>query len=143
MCHTKRWTWGLALAVGLGLSTLAKADDDDVKPAKTGNWFSRMFTRDSAPKKKDAAAKDDVARPMSPSPVVIRKKAEGELLRRQEVCEKLRQIALETSDKELARKADDLEQRAWDIYVQRTGGPMSNSATEGPTPTSRLTARRD
>ncbi len=142
MCHTKKWTWVLALGLALGLTTLVKADDEDVKPPKTGNWFTRLFTHDSAPKKKDAV-KDEVARPMPPSPIVMRKKAEGELLRRQEVCEKLRQIALETSDKELARKADDLEQRAWDIYVQRTGSPMSNLAPDAPLSAGRLAARRD
>ena len=131
MSHGMRWAGVLALGLSLGLTTLAKADDDDAKP-KTGNWFTRLFSHDAAPKKKDPPAKDE-AKPLPPSPALLRKKAEWELLRRQEVCEKLRQVALDTNDRELARKADDLEQRAWDIYVQHTGGAGSN-----PTPPASL-----
>jgi hypothetical protein len=113
------WAWMLALAAGLGMVALARADDDNVAPAKTGNWFTRIFVRDPA-KKKDK--KDEHVEPAPLSPAQIRQKAQWEWQRRVEVCEKLRQIALETGDQELSRKADALDQRAWDLYVQRTGG---------------------
>jgi hypothetical protein len=122
MGRGSRWTWIIALSVGFGLAGLARGDDD-AKPAKTGNWFTRLFTRDSAPKKKENGAKKDDA---APSAALLRQKAYWEWQRRLEVCDKLKQIAFETGDKDLDRKADALDQRAWDVYVQRTGGPKGD-----------------
>ena len=122
------WRWAMALALGLGLASQAKADDEDAKPPKTGNWFTRLFVKD-APKKKAPDAKKE---PAAPSAAAIRQKAEAEWLRRQEVCDKLRAIALENGDKDLARKADALDQRAWDIYLERTGGANMNAAADEP-----------
>jgi hypothetical protein len=118
------WAWALALAAGLGMAALARADGDEVKPAETGNWFTRLFTRDGA-KKRGTDKKDVRAELAPPSPALARQKAQWEWQRRIEVCEKLRQIAFETGDQELSRKADALDQRAWDVYVQRTGGSPS------------------
>jgi len=42
------------------------------------------------------------------------------LLRRQKVCYQLMQIALETNDAELLRKAEQLDERARNIYSERT-----------------------
>jgi hypothetical protein len=127
MRRSMRWQWALALGLGLGLATLAQADEDDVKPpAPSGNWFTHLFSKDTA-KKKDADAKKGEA-PAKPSVALIRQKAQAEWLRRQEVCDKLRAIALESGDKELARKADALDQRAWDLYLQRTGGANLNGS---------------
>ena len=121
-----RWTWGVALSLGLGLAAIAQADEDDVKPpAKTGNWLTRLFAKDSAAKKKETDAKRE-DKPSAPSVALIRQKAQSEWLRRQEVCDKLRQIALETGDQDLSRKADALDHRAWDLYVQQTGGAKGN-----------------
>jgi hypothetical protein len=126
-----RWRRAIALGLGLGLATLAKADEDDVKPpAPTGNWFTHLFSKDTH-KKKDADGKKSEV-PARPSAAMIRQKAQAEWLRRQEVCDKLRAIALESGDKELARKADALDQRAWDLYVQRTGGAKLNAAPPEP-----------
>src|SRR5437868_994758 len=98
-----RWTWAIALGFALGLAALAQADEDDVKPAKTGNWFTRLFVKDPAAKKKQTDAKKEEA--PAPSPSVLRQQAQWEWIRRQEVCDKLRQIGLESGDKELSRKA--------------------------------------
>jgi len=48
------WACALAVSLGLALAALAQADDSDAKnsdarngdakPAKSGNWFTRMFT---------------------------------------------------------------------------------------------------
>ena len=126
MRHRSTWTWILTLVLGLGLAALAHAQDDEAGPVKTGNWFTRLFQRDGAAKKKDTEAKKDDATPAPPSPAPLRQKAYLEWQRRIEVCEKLKQIALETGDQELSRKADALDQRAWDVYVQRTGGPKGS-----------------
>jgi len=100
---------------------LARADDDEIKPAQTGNWFTRLFAKDPAKKKNGDGGKDDKTKPAAPSPAVVRQKAYYEWQRRLEVCDKLKLIALQTGDQELSRKADALDQRIWDVYVQRTG----------------------
>jgi len=158
------WACALALSLGLALAALAQvaqADDDaknndarngDAKPAKSGNWLTRMFTGNDSAKKKDSAKKDEPAL----SPAQVRQQAYWEWQRRLEVCDKLKQIAFETGDRELDRKADDLDQRAWDIYVQRTGGKdahnhddrpagaqRSGAASNSTSSDSRQAARRD
>lgn len=125
MCGNMRRGWVLALGCGLGLAVLARADDTDEKPAKTGNWMTRLFVREPVAKKKDAKIEEPAA-PAPMSPALLKQKAHWEWLRRLEVCDKLKQIALETGDQELARKAEALDQRAWDVYVQRTGRPKGN-----------------
>ena len=65
------WAWPLALAAGLGMSALARAplaraDDDNVTPAKTGNWFTRVFVRDPV-KKKDNKDEHVESAPLSPA----------------------------------------------------------------------------
>lgn len=52
------------------------------------------------------------------------------LFRRQAVCEKLREIAMkaEPVDAALLRKAEQLDQRAWSIYQQRTNQLASGEA---------------
>lgn len=45
---------------------------------------------------------------------------QAKFLRRQQVCDRLREIAIETGDHRLATQADLLEQRAWFVYQQRT-----------------------
>jgi hypothetical protein len=42
------------------------------------------------------------------------------LLRRQKVCLKLQEIALKNNDEELMRKAEQMDERAREIYAQRT-----------------------
>ncbi len=50
----------------------------------------------------------------------VREQEMQTLLRRQKVCLQLMQIAEETNDPELQRKAEQLDERAREIYTQRT-----------------------
>jgi hypothetical protein len=43
------------------------------------------------------------------------------LWRRLKVCERLAEIAQQTNDQELARQAEELEARVWEIYHRQTG----------------------
>ena len=121
MCRGMKWTWVLALSLTLGITSMAVAADDDAPPARSGNWFTRLFVRDKGTKE-SAAKKEEAAKTEANAPALAQQKAQVELMRRQEVCDKLRQIALQIGDNDLTRKADALDQRAWDVYVQRTGG---------------------
>jgi hypothetical protein len=123
MRHSNVWAGGLALGLGLCVVGIALGQEPDAG----GNWFTRLFSRSTtAP----AAAKKDekkdekreekaVAAPVPPSPAKTQGQARADLLRRLEVCDKLRQIAADNGDTDLMQKADQLEQRASDAYAQR------------------------
>jgi hypothetical protein len=110
----RRWsTWAIAAVVALSLPLGAFGQN-----STTGRmaWLTQLFSRSKATKKTDKT-------PVKPfvSPERRRALEKRKWLRRLEVCDKLRQIAGETGNQELARKADRLDQRAWEIYAQRTG----------------------
>jgi hypothetical protein len=76
------------------------------------------------------------------------------LIRRQMVCQKLMDIALRAGDQQLLRQAEQLDQRAWQVYLQRTaqfsGGPPLFDSDEktlekhlGPTNTAVRPTRMD
>jgi len=104
-------TAALTLAFGLGVVGLASAQE-------SGNWFTRMFSPGdkAAPAKKLDAKTDLSALPM-PATNHRAIKAKADLDRRQEVCMKLIEIAIATGDADLHRKAELLDQRAYDLYV--------------------------
>jgi hypothetical protein len=123
MWQKKICLMALALAASLGM---ADDGDDDKPPPPKGNWFTRIFVKDAPPKA--ALKKMDTAPKVSPE--VLRQRAMVEWLRRTEVCDKLRAIAESTGDKDLARKAEALTQRAWDIYQKSSDTPGRLSPDE-------------
>jgi hypothetical protein len=120
---------GLSLWLGLGTPAFA---DPPWAPTPAGqgslfwppNWFA---SRSSAPKMGDAkadAAKDDKMKtaPVAEPARLIREREERAYLRRWAVCDRLSQIAESTGDDALRRKAEVLAERAFTLYLQRTGG---------------------
>ena len=109
----------LALSVSLATACVVRADD--APTPSSGNWFTRMFRRQPA-----APIADDKTQPAPTSAqppqsaAQVRIRAQMELMRRQEVCDKMREIAFQTNDEDLRRQADQLDQRAWEAYVQKT-----------------------
>jgi hypothetical protein len=147
----------MGLAVSLcaaGAGALAadgpRAEEDDVyrssKPS--ANFRKRADAKkaddakaDAAKKKGEADAKK--AKPAPPrgeevaKPDTMQQLHEERLkfLRRQQVCDRLREVAQETGDRAMEQQADLLESRAWFIYQQRAAqfqlpnlGPMSTTA---------------
>jgi hypothetical protein len=116
----------LTLAVGLVVVGLASAED-----APSANWLTNLFARPAAKAPAPDAANTDALKPLA---AYRRKQLKADLDRRQEVCLRLREIAHETNDDELMRRADQLDQRAWDTYVaakNRAQGPQRlTAATE-------------
>jgi hypothetical protein len=106
----------------LTFCTLAAAQDTDPTPPPGGNWFSRLWSTGDppAPKKTAPATKKSNA-PAAVDVAATRPTRETiNLDRRNEVILKLREIAQQTSDDALLQKADALQERAWDLYMQRT-----------------------
>jgi hypothetical protein len=67
------------------------------------------------------------------------------VLRRMEVCDRLRMIAFQTSNEELLRQADALEARARDIYNRQTAQLSLNAPAPEPSANAdekKLTARQ-
>jgi hypothetical protein len=126
-----------ALIVGLGVAA-AMADDSEgdgkSAPAKSG-WWSSWFAE--KPKTKPKAEKkppveDRPAPPSMPeSPAAQQQREMNAVLRRMEVCDRLRTIALETGNDELMRQAEALEARAQELYRQHTAQlPAAEQAVE-------------
>jgi hypothetical protein len=118
--------WTIAILV-LSAPAVARAGDndgDDTTPK--GSWFGRLFQTKSQPatKAKDPQAEKKAAAEKYATTVKAAKATQArelsDLLRRSAVCEKLWDIAMFTNDNELLRKAEQLNQRAWDMYQQRT-----------------------
>lgn len=121
--------------LSLGLPVAASADDtgqDDAPPAKASvnpAWYgSHVFgakrppaprpSEKKADKKPDkkAAAKAEEKKPAPESPARRRSKAEAAFFRRLAVCDQVMQIAAQTNDERLAKQAEEVSRRAWNLY---------------------------
>jgi hypothetical protein len=132
--------WGLtaAMAVGLGAAFAIAADDTSAKSSAWGptwqwNPLASVFgprndkkaaEEKPVPKSEPAAAKNPSS-PTKPASIVKevgveRSREEAVLLRRLQACDKLKEIAIRTNDKDLLRRAEELEERAQTTYAQRT-----------------------
>ncbi len=145
----RRWrTWGLivTLLLGLGLAARAGAEpptDDEKKtpdrPAfRSASIWDKWFGIPDAPpprpapsktdKDKDKDKDKDVAKkPAAPKKIsraeqtaADREREEKDYLRRQAVCDKLREIAQQSKDEEMERKVRQLDERIWAVYSQHT-----------------------
>jgi hypothetical protein len=128
----------------LASCTLATAQegpgrDGAADVSKSGNWFTRLWSfGDKPPDKRPPAGDKKKSEPASAvvSPPNRRDREEVILNRRNEVILKLREIALRTSDDALLHKADELQERAWDVYLQRTAGMQPTPAAPSNLPIS-------
>jgi len=134
---------GVCLALGL-LAGGARADSDvyqnakESAAAKKSKWswwpFGKKATpakKTSARKDKEAAEKDESPKPAA-RPIVQQQgttdpnfaaREQAKVLRRQQVCDRLRDLAHELNDPQLDAQAQLLEQRSWFIYEQRSSRP--------------------
>jgi len=143
--------WGgcavLLLALGLGAGSAAPppVDDDDDAPvvgpnpaARPRDGWNPFITRTFGLDKKPAAKKADAPAPRPPAQTetaaAIRRLEEAKLHRRQEVCQRLREIALETNDSGLEQIAEELDARAFKVYMDRTAHLPGGSDAESPGP---------
>jgi hypothetical protein len=109
-----RWMLVVTTALLLAPATLAE-------PVATGSWFRWWpFAKASAKKPEQTPSKTEKV-PSNPEvPAALRAREKADYLRRLAVCDRLQIIATQSGDNELARKAEQLEHRAWEVYRQRT-----------------------
>lgn len=111
----RRLVYALTTIVLAGAAQTARA----AEPAAGKSWLPSWM----AFGKKETKPAEPAAKPPSISPA----KEKAEWLRRVAVCDRLRAVAVQTNDEELARKADALDQRAWEIYRARTAQAAGGS----------------
>jgi hypothetical protein len=139
----RRW-WGLGAALLITVSVpFARATDEDGKtgsrpvlrpterPGLIDKWFdlgtpAPVKKSDAKASKKDSGDKDKAA--AAPA-TTEQARQEAALLRRIDVCDKLRQIALETNNNELDQLAQELDARARAVYAQRTARLKTTAQT--------------
>jgi len=146
----RMWVWGFGLTLIAVLSAAtgcAWADDDDddapqpASKAKFGRGpglMDRLFMVSPKPAEKKPANKDadkkpndKVRKPATEGPAAVRAREQAAFERRSQVCLRLMDLANQQNDMELYRRAEELEQRAWAVYIQRTSHlPISNLAVE-------------
>ena len=129
----KRRVWGVAATLALALAAPAARAD--------GGIWARLF----GPTKPEAVRSgptDQDARQeaITASVRVERQKAHAEraredYLRRLQVVDRLVEIALQTNDPVLEKKARDLEERATAVYTKKSGN--RDTAPAGPEPEQR------
>jgi hypothetical protein len=106
----RRLVYALTTVLVSGLANAACAADppDAARSSWLPSWpFGKKETKPPMPAQK-------------PVPSASPSKEKADWLRRVAVCDRLRAIAAQTNDNELARKADLLDQRVWEVYRQRT-----------------------
>jgi hypothetical protein len=144
----RRW-WGLGTALLLAWGApFARATDEngetgrrpDVRPIDRPGLIDKLFDLTAPDKKPDAKAqKRDAAKagekiagdkrnPAASPTMSDLTRQDAALFRRLEVCDKLREIALETNNKELDQLAEELDARARAVYAQRTARLHKNGA---------------
>jgi hypothetical protein len=105
----------------VSVAAAGDTDNDVAAPAKSSWWPASWFA--TKPKHEDkihvGKVEDDGER--TPDRTLVMRLELEALNRRQAVCLRLQEIAAETHDAELQRKADLMDAQAFRIYLQRTG----------------------
>jgi hypothetical protein len=124
MCRRNVWAAGLALGLCAGTVGLALGQEP---PRSGAGLLDRLFAQaTTAPVVQKDEKKETKSVPAVP-PSTVRSHALADFLRRMAVCDRLREIAEEAGNDELKNRADVLEMRAKDIYVQHTNpGSLAN-----------------
>jgi hypothetical protein len=131
--HPRRAT-GLAVALLAGLGLAARAGEpDEARPANLDNGFRRWNgippERPKPPVPPSAAER--AGKKAKETAAALRAQEEANFLRRLAVCDRLRQIALETGDEALEKQADVLQEKAEAVYKQKTSSlPISKVVGE-------------
>lgn len=146
--RTRRfWVWFAVLLVGLSVAPSAWADDDDAddapktppKQCSGHGIFNKMYDAIAGPPQpKPAPAKPGDKKtskdPAGPKVTIIdanrldRAQVDATYFRRLAVCDHLREIAAARNDPGLERQAEELSDKAWQIYNKQLTRCSSHSA---------------
>src|SRR5690348_12639595 len=116
------WGMAAALVVGLGAAVAEAGErDGNTRPEPRGLLSGLFGDKPKAKTDKQPAADDRPAPSRTTEAVLLEQQRQmNALLRRMQVCDRLRLIAEQTGNDELMRQADVLEARAEEVYRQQT-----------------------
>jgi hypothetical protein len=125
-----RWLGGAAALSVLGLCVSARAADDGTTASTDGHWWDKVVP--VAFRKTEAPAVAPTAKPKFGVPPVPaeaaaksvtaalpREGVDEALFRRLAVCDRLKQVAIDSENAELGRQVELLEQRVYQAYNLR------------------------
>jgi hypothetical protein len=116
-----RFVWA-GLALGLGVTLASAGEPADAKPGGSAwGWWPGWGQAEAREKPDEAPAPEPAAVPVRVKQVEREKYHETVFLRRDSVCDELIAVALQTGDQELEREAEKLRDRAFAIWLERTG----------------------
>jgi hypothetical protein len=87
---------------------------------RSPSWFESWFDPSKKPDAPVAAPKRKAVVTPPEDPSAVRARERAALLRRQAVCDRLKEVGLRNHDEALISEADELAQQAWDVYRGRT-----------------------
>ena len=119
----------VALSTSVAVAASAKADPGLAAYQRFNGGPPTSPLPQPAEKEKPKKNAEPAKRP-SETAAAIRAQEEANLLRRLAVCDKLKQIALEQGDSKLEEEAIRLEQKAEEVYKQRTQQKSAKSVSE-------------
>jgi hypothetical protein len=125
-----RWLGGAAALSVLGLCVSARAADDSTAASTDSHWWDKVvpvaFRKTEAPAVATTAKPKFGARPapaettVKPVPAAVpHEGSDAALFRRLAVCDRVKQVAIDTENAELGRQVELLEQRVYQVYNQR------------------------
>jgi hypothetical protein len=121
MQREKRWQLTAALLLGLGVPAVASADPPP-RPGSTSIFNQWLHPGSTPPPPKSTDQKDapkPAPKPANDPIAKIRAEELANCLRRTEVCLKLMQVADETNDEALRKKAEELDRRVRSAFKKR------------------------
>jgi hypothetical protein len=128
----RKWAMGaLAALLCAGLAgSVVVADDADKRAGFSGSglFTSRPKVETNKPATK-ATATDEA---MPEHEADVRAREQKAYLRRLQVCDRLLEIALEAQDEALQKQVEELNRRAFEVYIKRTGGSVGGARFEEP-----------
>ncbi len=147
------WSVIATLCLGLCVPGGRAAEHDSPKPSSSPSWWDRLWPHEHKPEpkveaeeekteKETAASASDKSAQLVEQARETREKAKADLMRRQAVCDRLQQIALETEDLDLQKRAEELNERAWSLYLKQTAHLPTIPGKEAP-PTDEQPERSD
>jgi len=133
-----RRVWGVAATLALALAAPAARGGGGGPPPQ--GLLGRVFGGPANGEAQGTWASDEPrpnaesTRPQAEPPQNAIRKAREDYLRRQKVVDRLVEIALQTNDSALEKKARALEERAFAVYMKAVGprGAPAGSEPEGP-----------
>jgi hypothetical protein len=122
-----------ALCAGLMVATARAGDGDgDLRalPPVKPSWWSGMTAAKEEPAvpKKIVPAENLPPQPAANTAATVQAREEAAYLRRMQVCDDLLEVADRTGDEAFREKVNQLMDKVWEVYLQRTGSVRARGA---------------